>query len=176
MDGQLPRLDELLTARMFDQAFGQLCAFPVSNHPPDHVAAENIQDDVEMIGGPLHRAAQLGDVPTPKLVSRSGQQLWLLIRRMSELIAAFPAFATPFQQAVHRANRAMEPPFIQQCGINLGGRAILKTLLMKTRQNSGLLGFGKGSARMPCSGCVLGVPVRKSKARALGHKASAGPG
>jgi hypothetical protein len=50
-----------------------------------------------MIRGPFHRAAQLGDVPAPQLVGLGGQQLRLLIRRMSELVAALAAFAMRFQ-------------------------------------------------------------------------------
>jgi len=105
MDGELAGGDVLLQAGMFDESLGQHGAFAVGDHPTDHVAAEDIQDDVEMIGGPFHRAAQLGDVPAPQLIGFGSQQLRLLIGRMGELIAAFAAFAPRFQQAVHAANR-----------------------------------------------------------------------
>jgi hypothetical protein len=57
---------------------------------------------------------------------------------VGELIAAFPAFALRFQQAVHRANGAMKPAFIEQGGVNLGRGAVLKPLLVKTGQDGGL--------------------------------------
>ena len=136
-------------AGVLDQALGQLGAFAIRDHPADDVAAEDIQDDVEMIDGPLHRAAQLGDVPTPQLIGCGGQQLRLLIGRMSELIAALAAFAMRFQQTVHGANRAMKPAFIEQGRVDLRGRAILKTLLMKTGQHGGLFAFRKRPRRMP---------------------------
>jgi hypothetical protein len=60
---------------------------------------------------------------------------------MGELITAFAAFTMRFQQAVHGANRAMKPAFIEQGRVDLRGGAVLKTLLMKTRQHSGLFVF-----------------------------------
>jgi hypothetical protein len=57
---------------------------------------------------------------------------------MSELIAALATFSMRFQQAIHGADRAMKPAFIEQCRIDLRGRAILKTFLMKARQHGGL--------------------------------------
>ena len=107
MNGELAGRDYLRAAGMFDEPLGQFGAFAMGDHPTDDVAAKNIQDDVEVVGGPFHRAAQLGDVPTPQLVGLGGQQLRLLIRRMGELITAFAAFAMCFQQAIHGADRAM---------------------------------------------------------------------
>src|SRR5207245_9394689 len=49
---------------------------------PGDVAAEHIEDHVEIEVRPLRRAQQLGDVPTPELIGRGGQQLRLLIGRM----------------------------------------------------------------------------------------------
>ena len=68
---------------------------------------------------------------------------------MSELIAALAAFAMRFQQPIHGANGAMKPAFIEQRRVDLRGRAILKTLLMKARQYGGLFAIGKRSRRMP---------------------------
>src|SRR5258708_4910742 len=71
---------------------------------------------------------------------------------MGELIAPLAAFATRFQQAVHSTDRAMKPAFIEQCGIDLRGGAVLKTLLMKARQHRGLLVFRECPRRMPLRG------------------------
>ena len=97
MDGELAGRDLLRTAGVLDQTLSQLGAFAIRDHPAHDVTAEHIQDDVKMIRGPFHRAAQLGDVPAPQLVGLGGQQLRLLIRRMSELVAALAAFAMRFQ-------------------------------------------------------------------------------
>jgi len=63
MNGELPRPNGLFATGFLDEALGQGCRFPVSNHPADHIAAEDIQNDVEVIIGPLGWAKQLGDVP-----------------------------------------------------------------------------------------------------------------
>ena len=107
---------------------GQFGAFARRHHPADDVAAEDVEDDVEVEVGPLGRAAQLGDVPTPKLVGRGGQQLRLLIRRMGELIAALARGAVLFQDAIHGARGAEILAFIEQGGLNGGRRAILEAL------------------------------------------------
>ena len=143
MDRELTRRDVLRVTGMLDEPLGQLGTFAMRDHPPDHETAENIEDDVEVIRSPFHRAAQLGNVPTPQLIGFGGQQLRLLIRRMSELIAALAAFAMRFQQAVHGANRAMKPAFIEQRRVDLRGRAILKTLLMKAGKHGGLFECGQ---------------------------------
>ena len=65
VDGELARRDVLRVATMLDEPLGQFGAFAVGDHPTDDVATKNIQDDVEVIGGPFYRASQLGDVPTP---------------------------------------------------------------------------------------------------------------
>ena len=66
---------------------GQCGAFARRHHPADHVAAEDVEDDVEVEVGPLGGTAQFGDVPAPQLVGRGGQQLRLLVLGMGELIA-----------------------------------------------------------------------------------------
>ena len=62
---ELAGRDLLRAAGVLDQALGQFGAFAIRDHPTDHVTAEDVEDDVEVIRGPFHRAAQLGDVPTP---------------------------------------------------------------------------------------------------------------
>ena len=72
---------------------------------------------------------QLGDVPAPQLIGRGGQQLRFLVRRMSELIAAFAGCAAVLSQnAVHGADRAEILAFVEQGGLNGGGGAILEAL------------------------------------------------
>src|ERR1700722_16997750 len=68
---------------------------------------------------------------------------------MGELIAALAAFAAGFEQPVHGANGAMKPAFIQQRGVHLRRRAVLKTLLVKACQHRGLFAFRQRPHRMP---------------------------
>ena len=100
---------------------GQFGAFARRHHPADDVTAEDVEDDVEVKVGPLGRAAQLGDVPTPKLIGGGGQQFRLLILRMGELIAALAGFAILFQDAIHGPSRAKILAFIEQRGLIAAG-------------------------------------------------------
>ena len=47
------------------------------DHPAHDVAAEHVQDHVQVVVGPFRRAEQLGDVPGPDLVRPAGRQLGL---------------------------------------------------------------------------------------------------
>src|SRR5512137_3077173 len=92
MQRELAALDVLFRATLFDQPLGQLRAFAHRHHPPGDVAAEDIEDHVEIEVSPFRWSEQLGDVPTPELLGSSGQKFRLLVRRMPELVAAFAGF------------------------------------------------------------------------------------
>ena len=79
MDGELVRHDVLLAAGLTNQPLGQLGALAFGDHPADDVAAEDVEDHIEIELGPFDRPEQLGNVPTPDLIWRGGQQLGLLI-------------------------------------------------------------------------------------------------
>ena len=57
--------------------------FSVSQHPANHVAGEDVEDDVEVVVGPLDGATKLRYIPRPNLVGRFGQQLRLGVVRMA---------------------------------------------------------------------------------------------
>src|ERR1035441_10260050 len=80
--------DALFLACVGDQTLGQLGGFAGSHHPTHHVAAEDVQDDVEVEVSPLGRPQQLRYVPGPNLVGAGGQQFRLLVLRMTKLVAA----------------------------------------------------------------------------------------
>src|ERR1019366_9368373 len=126
MERELTRLDALFVAALLDQSLGQLRAFAMSDHPAGNVAAEDIEDHVEVEVGPLGGPQQLGDVPPRELLGRGGEQFWLLVGGMGQLVAAFAGFAPPLEQAIQGADRAELLPFIEQRGINSGWRAILE--------------------------------------------------
>jgi hypothetical protein len=50
-----------------------------SDHPADDVAAEDVQDHVEIEVGPFDWPEQFGDVPTPDLIRAGGQQRRFLV-------------------------------------------------------------------------------------------------
>ena len=82
MQRELTGLDVLFLAALLDQSLGQLRAFAMSDHPAGDVAAEDIEDDVEVEVRPFRRPEQLGDIPAPELIGSGGQQLRLLVGRM----------------------------------------------------------------------------------------------
>src|SRR5207245_3128786 len=104
---------------------------PHCNNPACDVAAENIQDYVEVEVGPLHGSEQLGDVPAPELIGSRGQQFWFLVGRMCQLIATFAGLPALLEQTIHAADGAEIFPFIEQRRINSGWRAILKALFVQ---------------------------------------------
>ena len=107
----------------------------VSRYATDHVAAEDVEDDVEVEVGPLGWAQQFGDVPTPELIGSGGQQFRLLIRGMGELIAALASFTLLRQEPVHGADGAVIAALVQQRGIDGGGRTILESFFMQAAQH-----------------------------------------
>src|SRR3989475_8244900 len=155
MQRELAALDLLLHATLRDQPLREFGAFPHRDHPAGDVAAEDIQDHVEVEVGPLGRSEQLGDVPAPELIGSRRQQFRLLVRRMRELIAAFAGFTLLFQEAIHGANRAVIPPFIEQRRIHSGWRAILKPFFVEMSQDGFAFRRTKGA-------CWQGARDRKS--------------
>ena len=147
MQRELAGLDVLFGATLLDQPLGQLCAFAHRYHPAGDVAAEHIEDHVEIKVGPLGRPQQLGDVPAPELIGSRGQQFRFLVGRMGELIAALARFAFLFEQAIHGANRAEILSFIEQRRINSGGRAILEAFSVQMRQDRFAFRWSKSARR-----------------------------
>src|SRR5881227_2621358 len=128
MEPELVRLDILLFTSFLDELSCQLGPFSRSHHPANDVAAEDIEDDVQVKVGPLGRSAQLGDVPTPELIRGGGQQFRLLISRMDELIATFARSPILFQNPIHGSSRAKILAFIEQSRMDGCRRAVLEAL------------------------------------------------
>jgi len=72
MQRELSGSDVLFCTALLDQTLGQLRTFAHGHHPAGDVAAEDIEDHVEIKVGPLRRAQQLGDVPAPELIGSRG--------------------------------------------------------------------------------------------------------
>lgn len=68
MHGKTPWPDIIAPDSLLDEFLGQLGRFAVGQHPTDDVAAENIEDHVEIKIRPLGRSQQLGDVPGPDFI------------------------------------------------------------------------------------------------------------
>ena len=59
MQRQRVRLDVVLGHRFGDQLLSQFGGFPQGDHPADDIAAENIQDHIQVETGPFGRALSL---------------------------------------------------------------------------------------------------------------------
>lgn len=94
MDGQLSRKDAVVLASFLDELAGQSSIFPEGDHPAHDVPAVDVQDHVQIVIGPLDRAAQLGDVPGPNLVGPRGQQFRRRIGCMGALLASLSDLVT----------------------------------------------------------------------------------
>jgi hypothetical protein len=75
MHGRGAREELLLGAGGGEQPLGQRGPFGVGGHPADDIAAEAVQEHLQVGGGPGRRAQQPGDVPAPQLVRLGRQQL-----------------------------------------------------------------------------------------------------
>ena len=128
VDGELLGFNVLLATALGDEAFRERGTFSLCQHPANHVAREDIEDDVEVVIGPLDGAAKLGDIPRPNLVGRFGQQLRLGVIRMAPLIPALSDLVVRLQNPIHRANRAEVDSLVQQRRPDLGRRLVDETL------------------------------------------------
>ena len=111
-----------------NQLLGQLSAFARRNQPAYDVAAEDVQNDVEVKASPLGRPLEFGNVPRPDLVGRQSQQLWLGIDRVAALAAALGAAGVGAQQSVHGAHRPQVTALVEQRGVHRRWSAVTEAL------------------------------------------------
>src|SRR3954447_176058 len=86
--GQRARRDLLLFGGLGDQRLRDRGRLAMLNRPGDGVAAEDVEDHVEVEVRPLRGPEQLRDVPGPQLVGALGEQLGFRVGGMGELVAA----------------------------------------------------------------------------------------
>ena len=142
MHRQLMGRDVLLLADLGDEVLGDDGVLAVLDGPADGVAAEDVEDHVQIEVRPRCRALELGDVPRVDLVGALGEQLGHRVGRMRKLGAPLThATVLAGQQPVHRALRRQVAAFIQQRRPHLGGRAVDEPLAVQLDQNGLALGL-----------------------------------
>jgi len=124
MQRQRVRRDVVLGHRLGDQLLGQSGGFLRGDHPADGIAAEDVEDHIQVEAGPFGRAFELRDVPAPDLVGRGGQEFRLGVDRVDALPSPLGRLAVRLQCAVQRAHRADVAPLVQQGGIDEIRRAV----------------------------------------------------
>jgi hypothetical protein len=145
MEGQLPGWDRLLGDGFGDQAVGQGGLLAVGDHPANHVAAVDIEDDVQVEVGPLGRSEQFGDVPAPDLIRRRGEQLRLGVGGVDELVTAWLGLPLGSQEPIHRAFGGEVDLLIQEGGVDGRRRGILEARRVQHLQHGGLFGCAQGA-------------------------------
>ena len=147
MDRERAWLDALFGDGLGNQLPGQFGAFTRRDQPADDIAAEDVEDHVQLEAGPFERPFELRDVPTPDLIGSGGQQFGLEVGGVSELIAPFACLAVGGQQAVHGAHRAQIDALVEQGGVDARRRAIGKALAAQHVAQRLPLGMAEGQRR-----------------------------
>jgi hypothetical protein len=109
--------DSLPLAGLFHQEGRQVRAFPISDHPFHHAAAENIQDNVQVIVRQFHRPRSfvishdqtwLGAFAASRSVANGGWMAWFLrpsLPRRESDISSVPSTNTYFHPTTRRRLR-----------------------------------------------------------------------
>jgi hypothetical protein len=98
------------------------------NQPPNNVAAEDVDDDVEIEHSTSHSPEEC-DVPRPDLVWASGDQARsriALLRRVTR--PPLPAFTMSIEHAIEGAPVAVVHAFFKQRGVDLPGSRVSEAL------------------------------------------------
>ena len=136
---------------------------PGRDHPADDVAAEDVEDHVEIEVGPLGRTEEFGDVPAPDLIGAGGQQFRLLVGRVAQLIAPLAHFPVLVQKTVHRARRAEVEALVQQRGVDLVRRLIHEPFRVQMHQGGLALRVGESPRRLGPWGDGVGFRAWRSR-------------
>src|SRR5437868_6623610 len=114
MQRESARSDVLFADGIADELLGELRTLTLGDHPADDVAAENIEQVIEVVCLPFSRPFELGDVPRPHFARPARQQLRSCIDGMNALTTSLANLALRSQQPIHGANRAVITAFIEQ--------------------------------------------------------------
>jgi hypothetical protein len=124
-----------------------LAALAVLHDPANGVAAEDVEDHVEIEARPLRRTLELGDVHEKTSFGRSASNS---VRRRAggpAGRAAQHAAMLGGQQPVHRARRRQVAALVQQRRPDLRGRAVNDPLGMQLGQDGRALGLRQRASR-----------------------------
>jgi len=140
MDDQALGINLAPCQNLGEQVPGEAGVFLSRDHPANDVAAEQIQDDVEVQVHPPGQGRQLGDVPGHDLVRCRRLQLRLDVVLGRALVAPFPALIAFSQTPVHGGNRGNQLPFAEQRGVDLPRGCVLEAFRVQMIQQCLILG------------------------------------
>src|ERR1035437_2823659 len=147
MDQELTRFYHLLLAGLRNQFTGKGGKFPVGHHPSHYIAAVNVEDDIEVVVGPLYRALELRDIPTPCFVGRLREDLRLCVLGTGYLPSPFFQLTFLFEDPVHGAHRTEIALLIEEGRVDFPGSLVDETVRMKDIEHITALLEGEGQRR-----------------------------
>lgn len=118
----------VLVHGLLEEQLGQRCGLGARDHPADDVAAEQVEHELEVEVGPLHRGAQPRDVPAPDLVRGARDQLGALVGEGGELIAPLAHRVVFGEHAVQGALGGEVALFVEEGVDHLGRGAVDEAL------------------------------------------------
>lgn len=146
VQSQLAFANGLPVERLLHELTGKGRRLVGRHHPADEVAAVDILDGVEVHVSAADKR-QLANVPAPQLIGAVGAQLGPRIATTLRLRAALFNFSVLRKNPVHRSLAAQVALLVEQCGDDMGRRAVPKARRMQQVQHLLSLG-GRQSARM----------------------------
>ncbi len=150
---------------------GELGRLPRRDHPADHVAAEDVEDHVEVKAHPLGRPLELGDIPGPQLARAAGEQLGLGVGGVGELIAPPAGLARGAQQPVEGGHRGEVATRIEQQGEHGVGAEIRVRRGVQPLEDRVLFRY----AQCPGRGCMRDIGLLAPTPDAARGRTSHGP-
>ena len=131
VDDELAWRDVLPRAAFGDEVPGERTRLPLRDQPAHDVAAEDVEQDVEVVVGPRRRPEQFRDVPAPHLVRPRRDQLRLGIRRVQPLSPALAHLLVCGEDAVHGPDGAKVFALIEQLSVDLRRRLVDEAILVE---------------------------------------------
>jgi hypothetical protein len=128
VDDELARLDAVARDGFREELLGERAVLALGHHPGHDVAAEEVEDDVEVEENAADQSRKLADIPRPDLVWRRGNQPRNRVFSALPVVASVPQFTTLAKDAIHRSNRAEEAAFLEQRRIDLARRLVDESL------------------------------------------------
>ncbi len=133
----------LLVAGFLNQTAGEDGVFPVRHHPTHDVAAEDVEQDVEVEIRPLLRSQQLRNIPRPALIRPRGHKFGFAVLRVLALVAPLSYRLGRSQDPIHGALGAQVCAVIKQGSHHFSGRAVNEALRGEHFNNVLALGYAQ---------------------------------
>src|SRR5690606_16055690 len=135
VDDELAGLDAVARDGLREELLGESAVLTLGHHPRDDVAAEEVEDDVEVEEDAADEGGELRDVPGPDLVRSRGDEPRNRVLPTLSVVTPFAQFTALAEEPVHRPNRAEKPPLFEQGRVNLPRRLVDEAFRVQDGEN-----------------------------------------